>query len=81
MAALHKFMVAQASRLCCEKTIFSRTGGWPGRTEGSPGVGVLWHRKTSATGTLAAQQELRPPAKHKIDVLKRLLELLAFDVW
>ena len=30
----------------------SLRGGWPGRTEGSPGVHTLWVRKTSAIGTL-----------------------------
>jgi hypothetical protein len=25
---------------------------WPGRTEGSPEIHTLWHRKNSATGTL-----------------------------
>ena len=29
MAALQKIMVAQASRLCCEQTVFSRTGETP----------------------------------------------------
>ena len=29
MAALQKFMVAQAPRLCCENSIFSRTGEKP----------------------------------------------------
>ena len=29
MVALQKFLVAQASRLCCEQTVFSRTGETP----------------------------------------------------
>jgi hypothetical protein len=29
MEALHQFMVAQASRLCCEKDFFSGTGETP----------------------------------------------------
>jgi hypothetical protein len=29
MAALQKFLVAQASRLCCEQSVFSRTGETP----------------------------------------------------
>ena len=56
--------------------------GWPGRTEGSPGLDTLWHRKNSATGTPVTISQRRhfsgfyDPLRGQLRILR-----IASDLW